>query len=350
MAKSFTIEGRQVGADHPAYIIAEVGSNFDGSLERARKLVVLAKECGADAVKFQSFKPEKIISRENFDGSGKASFQSKWSESVWEVYAKAAFPREWHQEVKHYCDEHAITFFSAPYDAEAVTLLEELEVAAHKIGSGDISWLEHVELVANTGKPLILSCGAATVAEIDDAVRVIRRTGLEDFALLQCVTNYPSPFEDANLRAMAALGQLFDCIVGYSDHTPGSVVPLGAVALGGRIIEKHFTDDKSRKGPDHSFAMDSTEFAVMVREIRNLEKALGNGAKRVMPSEAETQFLQRRSLIAAVDIPAGTVIGREHVDVLRPQLGLLPKEIGAVLGRSARRAIKKGEPLKWEML
>lgn len=349
MAKSFSIEGRTIGPDHPTYIIAEVGSNFDGSLERARKLVDLAKECGADAVKFQSFKPEKIISKENFDGSGKSAFQSKWSESVWEVYAKAAFPREWHQEVKSYCDERGITFFSAPYDAEAVSLLEELKVPAHKIGSGDISWLEHVELVAKTGKPLILACGAATVAEIDDAVRVIRKTGLEEFALLQCVTNYPSPFEDANIRAMAAFADAFDCIVGYSDHTPGSVVPLGAVALGGRIIEKHFTDDKTRKGPDHSFAMDAQEFAAMVRDIRNLEKALGNGVKRVMPSESETVILQRRSIIAATDIPAGTVIGREHLDVLRPQMGLLPKELGSVLGRSAKRTIKKGEPLQWEM-
>ena len=346
--KVLDIGGRLVGRDHPTYVIAEVGSNFDGSLERAHALVKLAKDCGADAVKFQSFKPEWIISKENFDNL-KTSFQAKWKESVWEVYEKATFPRDWHEKVLRFCEDEKIQFFSAPYDAEAVELLEKLKVPAHKIGSGDITWLEHVERVAKTKKPVILAAGAATMAEVDEAVRTIRATGNESFALLQCVTQYPTPFEDSNVRAMVSLEQAFDCVVGYSDHTPGSVVPLAAVALGGRIIEKHFTDDKTRKGPDHPFAMDGKDFEKMVREIRDLEKALGNGVKRVMPSERETYSIQRRCLMAAGDIKAGTVMKREHIAVLRPQKGLLPKELPNVVGRTAKKAIKKGEPLVWEM-
>jgi sialic acid synthase SpsE len=347
MAQDFSIEGRRIGDEHPTYVIAEIGSNFDGSLDRAHKLIELAKDCGADAVKFQSFTPEKIISKENFEQ--KSAFQAKWSSSVWEVYSKAAFPRDWHEKVQAHCQKVGITFFSAPYDAEAVELLEKMKVPAYKVGSGDVSWPEHLDLIARTGKPVILGCGAATLGEVEDAVRIFRNAGNEQFALLQCVTNYPSPFEDANIRAMVSMKAAFDCVVGYSDHTPGSVVPLGSVALGGRVIEKHFTDDKTRKGPDHSFAMDGPEFAAMIREIRNLEKALGNGVKRIMPSEKETLILQRRSLIAAVDVPAGTRIGREHIVTLRPQKGLLPKELPNVLGRTSSRAIKKGEPLQWDM-
>ena len=346
---SFEIAGRRVGDDHPTYIIAEIGSNFDGSLDRARKLVDLAKDCGADAVKFQSFKPDKIISKERFDQADKSSFQSKWDQSVWEVYGKATFPREWHHEIQRHCNERRITFFSAPYDAEAVELLDAMDTPAFKVGSGDISWLEHIEKMARTGRPLILGCGATTMAEIDEAVRTARAAGNDQIALLQCVTNYPSPFGDANLRAMVALREAFGCVVGYSDHTPGSVVPLGAVALGGRIIEKHFTDDKTRKGPDHSFAMDGPEFAAMVREVRNLEQALGDGVKRIMPSERQTYTLQRRSILAAVDIPAGTVLEAQHLATLRPQVGLLPRDLPALLGRTTKTALKKGDPIRWEL-
>jgi sialic acid synthase SpsE len=347
---SFEIEGRRIGPEHPTYIIAEIGSNFDGSLERARKLIDLAQQSGADAVKFQSFLPDKFISREGFERSGKASYQDRWEQSVYDVYDKATFPREWHKHVRDHCRLRGITFFSAPYDAEAVDLLEQLEVPAYKIGSGDISWLSQLERIARLGKPIILGCGATTLAEIDEAVRTIRSAGNEQIALLQCVTYYPSPFEDANLRAMVAIAAAFGCVVGYSDHTPGSVVPLGAVALGGRLIEKHFTDDKTRKGPDHGFAMDAPEFARMVGEIRQLELALGNGVKRVMPSENATWVLQRRSIYAASDIPAGTVLTAAHLTVMRPQVELLPRELPNLLGRTTKVAIRKGEPIRWRQL
>jgi len=346
--REFKIADRMVGDAHPAFIISEIGSNFDGDLGRAKYLIDLSVQAGAEAVKFQSFIPEKIISKENFRTT--TGFQAKWGKSVWEVYSDASLPRQWHRELADYSAQKGVIFFSAPYDREAVDLLEELGTPVYKIGSGDISWHEHLRYIAQKGKPILLATGASTLAEIDAAVRIFREEGNQQFALLQCVTNYPSAFEDANLRFIPVMQAAFDCVVGYSDHTPGSVVPVASVVLGGRIVEKHFTDDKTRMGPDHPYAMDFNDFKKMVTDIRNVEKALGDGVKRVMPGEAETVILQRRSLIAAVDIPAGTMITDAMIATLRPQKGLLPMFRPAVVGRIARQNIAKGTPITWEIL
>ncbi len=348
MVRKVRIGNRWVGEGEPAYIIAEVGSNFDGDLEQAKRMVDLSKEVGADAVKFQSFKPEQIIAREGF--TRQVSFQAAWKKPVWDVYREAMFPREWHRTVADYCRAVGIDFFSAPYDREAVGLLMELDVPVFKIGSGDITFLSLLEYIARQGKPLILATGASTMAEIDEAVRVIRGAGNEQLILLQCITNYPSPFDQANIRAMVTLRDAFQVPVGYSDHAPGSVVPLGAVALGACVIEKHFTHDKSHPGPDHPFAMDPGEFRSMVRDIRLLEQALGSSVKEVVPAEAETVVIQRRSLYAAQDIPAGARIEEQMVEALRPAEGLLPKEIARVIGRTAQRAIRRGALITWDMV
>ncbi len=348
MGGKVRIGDRWVGEGEPVYVIAEVGSNFDGNLKQAKRMVDLSKEVGADAVKFQSFKPEQIIAREGF--TRQVSFQAAWKKPVWDVYREAMFPREWHRTVADYCRAVGIDFFSAPYDREAVDLLMELGVPVFKIGSGDITFLSLLEYIARQGKPMILATGASTMAEIDEAVRVIRGAGNEQLILLQCITNYPSPFDQANIRAMVTLRDAFQVPVGYSDHTPGSVVPLGAVALGACVIEKHFTHDKSHPGPDHPFAMDPGEFRSMVRDIRLLEQALGSPVKEVVPAEAETVVLQRRSLYAAQDIPAGARIEERMVEALRPAEGLLPKEITRVVGRTAQRAIRRGELLTWDMV
>lgn len=345
--KELQIGDRKIGEEYPTYIISELGSNFDGDIGRAKYLVDLSIDAGADAVKFQSFLPEKIISSENFLSS--VGFQSKWGKSVAEVYADASFPRKWHAEIAEYCANKRVTFFSAPYDKEAVDLLDELNTPVYKIGSGDISWHEHLRYIARKGRPMLLATGAATMAEIDKAVRIFREEGNEQFALLQCVTNYPSPFEDANVRVLPVLAAAFNCVVGYSDHTPGSVVPIASVVLGGRIIEKHFTDDKTRKGPDHPYAMDFKDFSQMVTDIRKVEAALGDGMKRVMPSETETVIIQRRSLIAACNIAAGTIVTEEMIETLRPQKGMLPEDKAKAIGRTARVTIPKGTPLQWEM-
>lgn len=346
--RKIEIGDRYVGNGEPAYIIAEIGSNFDGSLEQAQKLIDLAKEVGADAAKFQSFMPDKIIARKGF--KTKSSFQARWDKPVYKVYSDAMFPREWHWELARYCREKGIHFLSSPYDKEAVDLLDEIGVPAFKIGSGEITNLSFIEYVAKRGKSVILGTGASSLGEVEEAVNAIRATGNEDIILLQCITDYPSPIEHAHIKAMLTLEQTFQVLVGYSDHSPGNVVPLGAVALGACVIEKHFTFDKTRKGPDHPFAMDVVEMAAMIRDIRLLEKALGSPIKQVTAAETETVIIQRRSLFATVDIPAGTVIAEEMIEPLRPAIGILPKYLHLVVGRKAKVDIPEGEPITWEKI
>jgi sialic acid synthase SpsE len=347
--KQIKIGKKIIGDGQPAYIIAEVGSNFDGSKDRAKLLIELAKECGADAVKFQCFRADKIVSAEGFEGL-KCGFQANWDKSVYEVYQAAEFPREWHEELFEYAQKAGIDFLSSPYDREAVDILDGLGVAVFKIGSGDITWPEMLRYIAGKGKPVILGTGASNMEEIDKAVLTIREEGNEEIVLLQCVTNYPSSFESANIRAMVTMAQEYDVLVGYSDHTPGSIVALGAVALGACVIEKHFTDDKRRKGPDHPFAMDAKDMKEMVDSIRTLEKALGDGVKELYEEENQTVVLQRRCLRAREDIAKGVVITENMIDVLRPapKDGLYPEYKNMVVGRTSKTVIKKGSPFTWE--
>jgi len=333
------IGDRWVGDGELTYIIAEIGSNHDGSLAQAKKIIDYAKEMGADAAKFQSFLAEKIISRTGFEK--KMSFQAKWPKPVWQVYKEAELPREWHKTLADYCKKKGIHFLSSSWDKEAVDLLDELRVPAFKVGSGDITNLPLLKYTAEKGRPIILATGASTLNEVRGAVDVIKSSGNDDIILLHCVVNYPSLVEDANIRAMVTLKNTFGYLVGYSDHTLDDLVPLGAVALGACVIEKHFTFDRTRPGPDHPYAMEVPEFAAMVKKIRLLERALGSPVKRLAPSEKETVILQRRSLFAAVDIPAGTVISRDMIEILRPAIGLLPKQIDAVVGKKAKVSIKQ---------
>jgi len=344
------IAGRKVGKNYPMYSIAEIGSNFDGSLDRAKHLVDLAVDfCKADAVKFQSFKAEKIVSDVGFQGR-KDGFQSKWDKPVYEVYKDAEFPREWHEILFEYCNKKGVPFLSAPYDFEAVDLLDDLGVAAFKIGSGDVTWLELLEYVGSKNKPVILSTGASSLSEVDEAVSAIKNTGNNKIILLQCVTNYPSSFESANVNAMRSMGDIFNLEVGYSDHTPGSIVALASRALGGCIIEKHFTDDKNRPGPDHPFAMDHHDFKKMVEDVRTLEKTFGSPYKKLYEEEKLTVDLQRRCIRAKADIKPGTVISRELVEVLRPSPpgSLPPKTIREMAGMTTTTSIKKGEYFTWK--
>lgn len=349
--KKIKIGDRWIGGEEPAYIIAEIGSNFDGDIKRAKALIDLAKKCGADAAKFQCFSAPKIVSKEAFDRM-KVGFQSKWDKSVYEVYQSAEFPREWHEELYRYTMGKGLHFLSAPYDFEAVDILDDLGVPAMKIGSGDITWLEIIEYIAKKGKPVILGTGSSTIAEVEEAVKVIRKTGNNDIVLLQCITNYPSSFESANIRAMKAMGETFNVLVGYSDHTPGSIVPLGAVSLGGCVIEKHFTDDKTRPGPDHPFAMDGKDFKEMVDSIRTLEKALGSPVKDLYEEENETVIIQRRCLRASKDILKGERVTEDMIDVLRPSddNGLIPKYKKVVVGRQLKNDMKKGDAFTWEKM
>ncbi len=340
------IAERCVGQGNPCYVIAEIGSNFDGSLDRAKHLIDLSVEVGANCAKFQSFLPEKIIAKKAFEE--KVSFQANWDKSVWQIYGEASFPRKWHEELATYCKDKGIDFSSSPYDKSAVDLLVSLDVPFIKIGSGEITNLAFLQYVAQTMKSIILGTGASTLAEVAEAVDAIRSTGNNQLILLQCVTNYPSHFEHANIRAMKTMEHTFQCPVGYSDHTPGSIVPLVSVALGGCVIEKHFTSDKSRTGPDHPFAMDVNDMREMIQSIRISENALGSPLKILYEEERETVVIQRRSLFTTCPIGKGTRLEPDMMEALRPAVGILPKYAPLIIGKKVQRDLQEGEPITWD--
>ncbi|MGD8562319.1 MAG: N-acetylneuraminate synthase family protein [Desulfarculaceae bacterium] len=347
MNKRFKIGNREVGEGCPALLIAEIGSNFDQDLDRAYRLTDLAMESGADVVKFQTFLAEALVNPRAF-GAMKDGYQASWDKDVFSVYQDAVFPREWHEKLARYCEQAGTIFMTSAYDFAGVDLVADLGAPALKIGSGDLTWHQMLRYQASKGLPLLLACGAATMAETTEAVQVLEEAGCQDLVLLQCVTNYPASFDHINLRAMANLGRTMGVPYGYSDHTPGSTVPLGAVALGGCVIEKHFTDDKTRKGPDHPFAMDPADFKAMSQSVRDLEKALGDGIKRVTPEERETRIIMRRSLFAARDLKAGQRITADDIVALRPQHGILPDHLEAVVGRTLIKDVEALAPLTWE--
>lgn len=341
-----------IGPHHPTYFIADISANHDGNLERAKVLIQLAKEAGADAAKFQNFRAPKIVSDYGFKSmQGQVSHQSSWKKTVFEVYSDASIPFDWTPILKEECDKVGIDYFSSPYDFEAVDYLDTF-VPAHKIGSGDIDWLEMLEHIARKGKPVILSSGAATIGEVQQAVHRILAIN-QQLVLLQCNTNYtanPVNFDHINLRVLQTYQTLFpDLVVGLSDHTRGHATVLGAVALGGRVIEKHFTDDTSRVGPDHPFSMTPATWREMVERTRELERALGSGDKSISGNETETTIVQRRCLRAARDIKAGECFTRDMIDVLRPATpgAIRPDRVLEVVGTRALKDIPLGRELRW---
>ncbi len=349
-AKSFKIGKRLVGENAPTYFIAEIGANFDGNLETAKKYALAAKKAGADCAKIQTFSAKKIVSREAFSKMKLKGVHGSWKRPVDEVFAEVEFPHKWHKEFFEYCHSIGITPSTAPYDYAAVDLVEKLGIEFYKIGSGDITWLEMIEYIAKKGKPIVLATGAATLAEVDEAVETIIKTGNKNLALLQCITNYPSKFESANINVLKTYQDAFGCIVGYSDHTPGDVVPLGAVALGAKVVEKHVTFDRSLKGPDHPHSLTFEEFARMISRTRDLEKALGSSRKEVVAEESETVIVQRRGLTAAKSLNKGAALKKDDVIELRPALGIPPKFKKDVIGRRVNKNLVAGAPLRWEDL
>lgn len=346
------IGSRFVGDSHPTYFIADIAANHDGSLERAQMLIRLAKEAGADAAKFQNFRAAKIVSDYGFRSlGGQQAHQSRWKKSVFEVYQGASVPFEWTETLKAECDAVGIDYFSSPYDFEAVDHLDPF-VPAHKIGSGEIDWLEELEHIARKGKPVLLATGAAHMGEVQRAVHAILAINPQ-LVLMQCNTNYTGSVENFNhvhLNVLKTYAIMFPQVVlGLSDHTPGHAAVLGAIALGARVVEKHFTDDTTREGPDHGFAMDPRTWCEMVERTRELERALGSADKCVADNEQQTVIVQRRCVRAAQDLRAGEEISREMLTVLRPATpgAILPPEIGQVIGCKALRDIPAGKELRW---
>jgi N-acetylneuraminate synthase len=349
------IGNHTIGENEPTYFIADVAANHDGSLERAKSLIRLAKQAGADAAKFQNFRAPEIVSDYGFRlMGGQQSHQAKWKKSVFEVYADYSIPFQWCEELKATCDEVGIDYFSSPYDFDATDYLDAF-VPALKIGSGEITWLEALQHIARKGKPVLLATGASDICDVQRAVHTILPINPQ-LVLMQCNTNYTASLENfkcINLLVLRTYHLMFpDLILGLSDHTHGHAAVLGAVALGARVVEKHFTDDTSREGPDHLFAMDPDSWADMVKNTRQLEHALGTGDKFVTENEQETVIIQRRCLRAKRDIRKGEILSREMLDVLRPAPpeAIMPYDLERVIGLHAQKDIPSGHELRWTFL
>ncbi len=350
-----TIASHTIGLNHPTYFIADIAANHDGDLERARLLIRLAKQAGADAAKFQNFRAPKIVSDYGFTHmDGQVSHQASWKKSVFQVYTEASIPFEWTPILKAECDQAGIEFFSAPYDFEAIDMLDQY-VQMYKAGSGEIDWIEALERMASKGKPFFIATGASDIGEVQRAVHAILKINPQ-LVLMQCNTNYtasPANYDHLHLNVLKTYASLFpQVILGLSDHTHALAPVLGAVTLGARVIERHFTDRNDREGPDHKFAMNPENWARMVEETRLLERSLGSPDKFVAGNEVETAIIQRRCLRAARDIKAGEVFTREMIDVLRPATpgAIKPNEIELVLGKRSRVDLPLGKELRWTEL
>ena len=346
------IGNHKIGKDQPAYFIADIAANHDGSLERAKLLIRLAKEAGADAAKFQNFQATRIVSDYGFAHmNAQVSHQAYWKKSVTEVYADASVPFDWTPILKEACDEAGIDYFSSPYDFEAIDMLDAY-VPAFKIGSGDITWIEACEYIARKGKPVLLATGASDIGDVQRAVHAILAINSQ-LVLMQCNTNYTASmenFDHIHLNVLNTFAAMFpDLVLGLSDHTYGHATVLGAVALGARVVEKHFTDDNNRVGPDHRFAMNPETWAEMVQATRELERAMGSGDKVVADNERETVVIQRRCLRAAREISPGEIISREMIDVLRPASrgAIPPYEIPSLIGLKTLERLAAGQELRW---
>ncbi|HUT96472.1 MAG TPA: N-acetylneuraminate synthase family protein [Candidatus Paceibacterota bacterium] len=346
--KVIKIGSKLVGKEQPTYFIADIGANFDSNLEKAKKLALAVKKSGADCVKFQTFAADKIVSGPSFAKMHLKGIHGSWKKPINQIFKEAEFPRAWHKKLADYCKKINIDFSSSPYDFEAVDLLDKIGVNFFKIGSGEIIWPEMLKYIARKNKPMILATGDSTLAEVDEAIRIIESTGNNKLILLQCITNYPSKIENANINVLKTYQTAFNIITGYSDHSPGDIVVLGSVALGGKVIEKHFTLNKKDSGPDHPHSMEPQEFKQMVDKVRLLEKALGSTRKEVTAEEFETVIVQRRSLHVNKNIKAGETIKRNDIIELRPATGILPKHKDIVVGRKAKINIKKREAIQWE--
>lgn len=352
---SISIAGREVGPGHPTYFIADISANHDGELERAKALIHLAAESGADAAKFQHFSAESIVSGRGFaDLGAKVGHQAAWRESVVEVYRRASLPWDWTPVLRDECRRAGIQFFSAAYDFGAVDMLEPY-VPAYKIGSGDITWTQIIGYIASKGKPVLLATGASSMDDVRRAALAVLQANSQ-LLLMQCNTNYTGEIENlrsVNLNVLRTYALSFPGVpLGLSDHTPGHAAVLGAVALGATAVEKHFTDDTSRQGPDHPFSMTPASWREMVDRTRELEAALGSGLKQVEPNESETVVVQRRSLRAARALPSGTVLTVEDLVALRPAPAdsIPPYDLESVLGRTTRKPLSEGAHLTWTSL
>jgi len=342
---SFQIGNKTVGRGHPAYIIAEIGSNFDGKLTRAKDLISLAKDAGADAAKFQHYTAESLVNQQGFDNLNIETHQTQWRGPASEIYDKASLNIDWTAELHHHCVSCEIDFLTSPY---SITLLEAVVdfIPAIKIGSGDITYTSLIERASSLGRPIFLATGASSMEDVSRAVKIIEKSS--SLCIMQCNTNYEgNPCHDKyqNINVLKSFMDIWPSHeVGVSCHMKSHTAVLAAVSIGACVVEKHFTDDCSRHGPDHSFALDFSEFSAMVNLVREVEKILGDGEKRVEANERSTYFVQRRSLGLTVDLPEHTTLKSHHLVPLRPYMkgAFGPHEISSLIGRRLSKKLCAG--------
>jgi N-acetylneuraminate synthase len=343
------INGRRISVNYPTYVIAELSANHNQDFNQAVQLIKAAKEAGADAIKLQTYTPDTItIDCENeYFRIGKGTI---WEgKPLYKLYQEAYTPWEWQPKLKQIANDLGMDLFSSPFDQTAVDFLEEMGVPAYKVASFELVDIPLVQYIANTGKPIIMSTGMATLAEIDEAVTAAREAGCKEIALLKCTSSYPAKPEEMNLRTIPHMSGAFDLPVGLSDHTLGIAVPVAAVALGACIVEKHFTLSRGVPGPDNAFSLEPQEFKAMVEAIRITEKAAGDVQYKVSEQEAASRLF-RRSLFIVKDMKAGDVFTKENVRCIRPGYGLAPKFFQEIIGKKSAVDINKGTPLKMMLL
>ena len=352
MKNILSFSGKTIGIDHPTFFIADIAANHDGDIERAKDLIYLAASSGADVAKFQHFEAKTIVSDFGFKSLGvQKSHQSKWKKSVFEIYDDASTNKDWTFILKETCEEAGIIFFTSPYSFDLANYVDPF-VPAYKIGSGDITWLDFIGHLAKKQKPCFLATGASNLVDVCRAVDHFLSIN-KQLCLMQCNTNYtgdPENFKYINLNVLQTFSKIYpNLILGLSDHTPGHASVLGAITLGARAIEKHFTDNTKRDGPDHAFAMDPITWKAMVNASRELEQCLGSGAKQIEDNELDTVILQRRSIRASKDLHSNKIISKDDIDFLRPAPldSILPYEIDKVIGKKIVRNILSGDYLKW---
>lgn len=347
--KTLDIRGRIVGDQQPVYVIAELSANHGQDFDQAVAMVRVARDCGADAIKLQTYTPDSMTIRSDrpeFRVGGGTLWDGR---TLYELYSEAHMPWEWQPRLKQLADDMGIQLFSTPFDSKAVEFLEEMSAPAYKVASFELVDLPLIERIARTGKPMIMSTGMATLAEIDEAVETARQVGAREIALLKCTSGYPASPDEMHLRTIPHLAEAFGLPVGVSDHTLGIAVPVGAVALGACIIEKHFTLSRSVPGPDSAFSLEPDEFKAMVEAVRTVEKALGRVHYGVGEQEAASRAF-RRSLYVVKNMHAGEPFTDETVRSIRPSNGLPPKHLTSILTRRAACNISAGTPLTWKLV
>jgi N,N'-diacetyllegionaminate synthase len=327
------INNTPIGPGAPCYIIAEAGINHNNDLKQAKKMVATAKKAGANAIKFQIFEAEELCSTKS---------------EYYELFKSLELSKKVWREISDYSKKQGIVFTASIFGESSADFLDELDSPFFKFASADITHLPLLEYVAGKKKPMLLSCGMATIGEVEEAVNLIRNNGNDQIMLMHCVSNYPTKYEESNIRVIKTLKDIFQVPVGFSDHSLGIIAPLAAVSLGADLIEKHYTLDRELPGPDHSLSIEPNELEDLVKNSRIIEDALGNGVKTITDAELKTRELARRSIVANTDISEGDTITKEMIRIVRPADGIPPKHMSLVLGRKAKRSIPKEDLLKWD--